>query len=118
MGLTALESTNHSPETFPCILLSELQKTLANFIAADPTVQHNRTRSLERSPTGLTPESKRQRFTSANPSLNEKKASKTRKALFENVNYAPGDYSSLNDEILNLMNIQTDTPGEGRIFIV
>ena len=93
-------------------LFSELQKTLANFIASDPTVQHNRTGSLERSPTGLTPESKRQRFTSANPSLNEKKASKTRKALFENVNDAPGDYSSLNDEILNLMNIQTDAPDE------
>ena len=96
-------------------LLSELQKTLANISASDThlTLEENqRTRLLERSPSGLTPESKRQRFKSVNRSGNEKKATKTRKALFENVNDAPGDYSSLNDEILNLMNIQTDTLDE------
>ena len=32
--------------------------------------------------------------------------------LFENVNCELGDYSSLNDEIHNLMNRQTDTPDE------
>ena len=86
-------------------LFSELYKSFGY-----STLEENlRSRSLERSPTGLTPDSKRQKIASANTTTAGKQARKSRKALFDN---GPDHYSTVNDEVYNLMNIGTDAPDD------
>jgi hypothetical protein len=86
-------------------LFSELYKSFGY-----STLEENlRSRSLERSPTGLTPDSKRQKIASANTTTAGKQARKSRKALFDN---GPDHYSTVNDEVYNLMNICTDAPDD------